>query len=205
MKYILSGFRTPKPGAMPDLIKASVDFYKGADFPGLVTVDPSVPVVSTHRPFEDASAVEALDDAVVSGELQIMNSVVKVDDYSVSPTRYVYREIVANLNPDNMPKGDPKYFYRVILRAKTGSGPELLNTVLANHEKLDGPVGVSAQVGDLGTIILSRPLAHYDDITKATDVNELINGMKSRGFVSWNHLCDSVERRVTRVAFMRRP
>ena len=37
------------------------------------------------------------------------------------------------------------------------------------------------------------------------DVNELINGMKSRGFVSWNHLCDSVERRVTRVAFMRRP
>jgi len=29
MKYILSGFRTPKPGSLPELINGAVDFYKG--------------------------------------------------------------------------------------------------------------------------------------------------------------------------------
>ena len=55
MKYVLSGFRTPKPGSLPDLINGAVDFYKGVDFPGMVTVAPTIPVVATHRPFEAVS------------------------------------------------------------------------------------------------------------------------------------------------------
>ena len=205
MKYVLSGFRTPKPGSLPELIKAAVDFYKGVDFPGMVTVAPTVPVVSTHRPFEDASAVEALDDAVVSGELPIMDSVVKLDQLSATATRWVLREIVANINPENLPKEDPKYIGRIILNAKTGMGPELLDVVLSNHDKLDAPMGVSASVGNLSTIILSRPFAHLEDITKATDVKEVLAGMRGKGVINWNHLCESIERRVTRVAFMRHP
>ena len=205
MKYILSGFRTPKPGSLPELINGAVDFYKGVDFPGMVTVAPTIPVVSTHRPFEDAASVEALDDAIVAGNLPIMDSVTKLDQLTASATRWVLREIVANINPDNLPKEDPKYFGRIILTAKTGMGPELLDVVLSNHDKLDAPVGVSAPVGSLATIILSRPFAHLDDITKAADVREVVAGMRGKGVINWNNLCDSIERRVTRVAFMRRP
>ena len=205
MKYVLSGFRTPKPGSLPDLINGAVDFYKGVDFPGMVTVAPTIPVVATHRPFEDAASVEALDDAIVAGNLPIMDSVTKLDQLSATATRWVLREIIANINPDNLPKEPPKYIGRVILNAKTGMGPELLDVVLSNHEKLDAPAGVSAAVGSLSTIILTRPFAHLDDITKATDVKEVLGGMKSKGVISWNHLCESVERRVTRIAFMRRP
>ena len=204
MTYILSGFRTPKPGKAKDLINASVDFYKSNNLAGMVTVNSEMPSVNTHRLVADADSIESLHDAFELGTIPGQETLAGLESLTTSGTRYIIRERIAPLGADFAPNDNPKYMLRIILDAKVGLGPELLDVVLSNHERLGGPVNVTAKAGSLQRIILYRPLAHFSDVTKARDGNQAIAGMKQQGMVSWNHLCESVERRVGRIAYMKR-
>ena len=108
MTYILSGFRTPKPGKAKDLINASVDFYKSNNLAGMVTVNSEMPSVNTHRLVADADSIESLHDAFELGTIPGQETLAGLESLTTSGTSYIIRREICSQWSDSLSNDVPR-------------------------------------------------------------------------------------------------
>lgn len=200
MSYLISAVRNPVPGKTQQLLKTVVSDFENNIGRGIVTLGPTGIIIG-NTPVESADALEKMHDAFLQGDHPAAESLAKQEADCSEPIRFLIREIVAQVDPSKRPS-DPKYMQRFIMQSKPGEAVDLLDALLKNHEVSGGSFNITAIAGNPGRLIMTRPLAHFNEVRKATEMKALREDFKSRGGVDMFQHAASVEGRVARIVYI---
>tara|TARA_B100000686_G_scaffold70164_1_gene75992 strand:+ start:1341 stop:1955 length:615 start_codon:yes stop_codon:yes gene_type:complete len=201
MDYIISAVRTPAPGKTQMLLKTVVSDFEKNVGRGMVTFGNTGLIIS-HNPIENADVLEQIQDSFLEGN-SVSESLAKQEADCSEPIRFLLREIIATIDPSKR-SSNPKYIQRFMMRAKPGKAVDLLEGLLKNHEISNGNFNVSAMAENPGTLIMSKPVDHFNEIRKISDLKSFRDNFRNKGGADLSELVASMEGRIMRIAYMNR-